>query len=194
MIHSNRVRLRAVEPDDLPRFVAWLNDPEVRSGLALYLPLSLREEERWLEEMLRKPADERPLSIDVRDEQAGNSPDAWRHAGSCGLMDIHWRNRSAELGVCLGDKRIWNQGYGTEVVSLLVRHAFGTLNLYRIFLRVHESNPRAVRAYEKAGFIHEGRMRQAEHRDGRYWDLLFMSILRPEWEARVEAAGRAAVG
>jgi len=65
---------------------------------------------------------------------------------------------------------------------LLLRHGFLTLNLNRVFLRVFETNPRAIRSYEKAGFIHEGRLRQAEFRDGQYVDILLMSVLRSEWE------------
>ena len=41
MIYGDRLRLRAVERSDLERFVEWLNDPEVRDGLLLHLPLSM---------------------------------------------------------------------------------------------------------------------------------------------------------
>ncbi len=80
----------------------------------------------------------------------------------------------------IGDKSFWNQGYGTESVCLLVQHGFDSLNLNRIFLHVFETNPRAIRAYEKAGFKLEGRERQAEFKDGRYIDVLRMSKLRDD--------------
>jgi len=56
------------------------------------------------------------------------------------------------------------------------------LNLHRVSLDVFEYNPRAIRSYEKVGFKHEGRVRQALNRDGRRWDILYMGILREEWE------------
>jgi RimJ/RimL family protein N-acetyltransferase len=80
----------------------------------------------------------------------------------------------------IGDKTCWNQGYGTESVRLLCQHGFNTLNLNRIFLHVFESNPRAIRAYEKAGFTLEGRERQAEYKDGKFIDVLRMSLLKSE--------------
>jgi RimJ/RimL family protein N-acetyltransferase len=175
MIYGERIRLRHVERNDLPRFVEWLNDPEVRHGLAMHLPLSQVEEEGWFEKLLQRERDEQPLVIEVKDG------DGWTMIGNSGFFNLEWRNRNAELGILIGDKTRWNQGYGTEVMRLLLRHGFTTLNLHRIYLRVFESNPRAIRAYEKAGFVHEGRQRQAEFRDGRYWDVLFMSVLRPEW-------------
>lgn len=175
MIYGKHIRLRAPEREDLPRFVAWLNDPEVRAGLALFLPLSQAEEEKWFEKMLERPAVEHPLVIEVKDGET------WKMVGNCGYHNLDWRVRSAELGIFIGDKSFWNQGHGTEVMRLLLRYGFITLNLNRIYLRVFETNPRAIRAYEKAGFVHEGRMRQAEFRDGKYIDVLLMSVLRSEW-------------
>jgi RimJ/RimL family protein N-acetyltransferase len=102
--------------------------------------------------------------------------------GNSGFFNVDWRVRSAELGIVIGDKAYWNQGYGTQAMRLLVHHGFTTLNLNRIFLRVYEDNPRAVRAYEKAGFFQEGRMRQGEYHDGRYLDVLLMSVLKFEWK------------
>jgi RimJ/RimL family protein N-acetyltransferase len=50
-------------------------------------------------------------------------------------------------------------------------------------LRVYAENKRAIRAYEKVGFVHEGRMRQAVYKNGSYSDILCMSVLREEWDA-----------
>jgi RimJ/RimL family protein N-acetyltransferase len=175
MIYGDRVRLRHVEREDLPKFVEWLNDPEIYQGLSMHAPLSMAEEESWFDNMLKSPQDERPLCIEAKGD------DGWQLIGNSGFFEIHWRNRSAELGIFIGDKTYWNQGYGSEVMGLLLRHGFSTLNLHRIYLRVFEDNPRAIRSYEKAGFVHEGRQRQGEYHDGEFHDVLFMSVLRPEW-------------
>lgn len=178
MIVSENVRLRGIEREDLPLFVGWLNDSEVRAGLSLYRPLSIPEEENWFENMLKSAQDEHPLVIEVRRD------DAWVPVGNCGYHAIDWRNRSAEVGIFIGEKSCWNQGYGTQVMRLLLEFGFGELNLHRIYLRVFENNPRAIRSYEKAGFVVEGSMRQAEFVDGRYVDVIFMSVLRGEWHER----------
>lgn len=180
MIYGERVRLRHVERDDLPKFVEWLNDPEVIRGLCMYLPLSKDEEESWYEQALKRPAEERPLCIEARQEEG------WELKGNSDFFNIDWRSRNAEIGIFIGDKTIWDQGYGTEVVKLLLRHGFATLNLHRIYLRVYSDNPRAIRVYEKVGFVHEGRMREAEYHENRYHDVLFMSMLRQEWEELME--------
>jgi RimJ/RimL family protein N-acetyltransferase len=184
MIYGEHIRFRHAERSDIPTFVEWLNDPEVRKGIVIYLPMSLVEEEAWFENMNKRPVDERVLCIEVRQPGAEGQGDTWKLIGTCGFIDIDWRNRSAEFGILIGDKSVWNQGYGTESVRLLVKVGFETLNLNRISLRVFQTNPRAIRAYEKAGFAHEGRQRQAEYKDGHYIDVLVMSILREEWLAQ----------
>ncbi|MEJ2707632.1 MAG: GNAT family protein [Anaerolineales bacterium] len=176
MILGEGVRLRAPERSDLPRFVEWLNDPEVREGLLLFKPISLVGEEKWFEDMLQRPPEEHPLVIEVSRETE------WIAVGNCGVHRIDWRSRAAELGIFIGEKSYWNQGIGTRVMGLLLKFGFETLNLNRIFLEVFEDNKRAIRAYEKAGFVHEGRKRQAIYKGGRYKDILLMSVLRSEWD------------
>jgi len=194
MIYGDRIRFRAVEREDLPTFKKWINDPEVRHGLGVYLPLSSADEEEWFEGVRQHRPDERNLVIEVRQpaelsilpaEGASVSEhepveSAWQMIGGCGFFKLDTRNRSAEFGIMIGDKNYWNKGYGTEAVRLLVQHGFNTLNLNRIYLRVLENNPRAIRSYEKVGFIHEGRQRQAEYKDGHYLDLMVMSILKDD--------------
>ncbi len=66
MIYGENLRSSTPTQSDLPQFVTWLNDPEVRAGLLTHLPLSLEEEENWFENMLQKPAAEHPMVIEVR--------------------------------------------------------------------------------------------------------------------------------
>jgi diamine N-acetyltransferase len=188
MIYGERIRLRGVERGDLPTFVKWINDPEVQQGIGIYHPFSQAEEDGWFEKMLTHPVDEHVLAIEAHlpgkgaaesDEGAGQAN--WQLIGICGFGHIDWHNRNAEFGINIGEKSYWNKGYGTEAVRLLVKHGFNTLNLNRIFLHVFENNPRAIRAYEKAGFIHEGRERQAEFKNGKYIDVLRMSLLKDEF-------------
>lgn len=176
MIYGERIRLVSIEQKDLPLFVKWLNDPEVRHGLQMYLPISMAQEEKWFEKLLERPQDTQPLTIEAKDE------DGWVKIGNMGFFEFDHRARSAEVGIMIGEKNYWNQGYGTESITLLLKHGFETLNLNRIMLRVYEDNPRAIRCYEKAGFVHEGRLRDARYFEGEYRDVMLMSVLRREWD------------
>ncbi len=180
IIYGERVRLRALEREDVKRFYEWVNDPEVTDGLSLYLPLSNADEESWFERASSRDQHEKPLAIEARDG------DGWKLIGNCAVFGIDWTCRSGELGIMVGDKAYWNRGYGTEVMSLLLRHCFGTLNFNRAFLRVHARNGRARRSYQKAGFVEEGCLRQAAYKHGNYDDVVILSVLRSEWPGTPE--------
>jgi RimJ/RimL family protein N-acetyltransferase len=176
MIYGERVRLRGIERGDLARYYEWINDPDVLQGLSVNLPMSTVDEERWFDGTTHREQAEKPLANEVQ-EQGG-----WRLIGNCAFFDFDWTSRAAEFGIMIGDKSVWDQGYGTETVRLLVKHGFETLNLNRIVLRVFDNNRRAVRAYEKAGFTLEGTLRQAAYKNGAYHDMYVMSVLRREWD------------
>ncbi|RLC73685.1 MAG: N-acetyltransferase [Chloroflexi bacterium] len=175
MILGQKVRLRAIERDDLPTFVRWFNDPEVRRYLLMYMPMSLAEEEKWFEEQLQK-RDSRIFAIEAID---GDQP---VHIGNIGIHDIDWKNRMTEVGIAIGEKDYWGRGYGSDALKTLLHFAFQEMNLHRVQLRVHDYNARAIRCYEKCGFQHEGRQRQALFRDGEYHDVLLMGILADEFQ------------
>jgi diamine N-acetyltransferase len=176
MLYGKRIRLRAIEKEDLPIFVSWLNDPEVRRNLQLFQPLSLAQEEEWFKATLQQPVEKQPLMIEIKIDEG------WQPVGDVGFLKICTIDRTAEIGIFIGEKKFWGQGYGTETMRLMLNHGFKELNLNRIYLRVYETNLRGIRSYEKAGFKLEGRLRQDRFMDGKYIDVLLMSVLRSEFK------------
>jgi RimJ/RimL family protein N-acetyltransferase len=108
--------------------------------------------------------------------------------GDVGLDGVRWNHGDAFVGIGIGNREYWGKGYGTDAMRLILRYAFGELNLQRVSLNVFEYNPRAIRSYEKLGFIHEGRSRGVLRRDGRRYDLVYMGILREEWLVQSQIA------
>lgn len=180
-LYAERIRLRAAEKEDIPIFLHWVNDPEVTENLDLYLPISQYEEEQWYETMMKRPASEHIFVIEIKDQSQDHR---YQPIGTCQFFKIDPRTRSSEVGIMIGEKNLWDQGYGTETMGLMLQHGFETLNLHRIWLRVYSKNKRGIRAYEKAGFIHEGVMRQAAYQHGQFRDVHLMSILEGEWRQR----------
>jgi RimJ/RimL family protein N-acetyltransferase len=171
MIEGLTTRLRRIERTDIPTFVRWFSDPAVREFLLINRPISMAEEELWFEQQL-KDQDSELFAIETHDG---------RHIGNIGLHRLNRLHQSAELGIVIGEKECWGHGYGSDAIRTLLRFAFDELNLHRIYLKVYEDNARGIRAYEKCGFRHEGRLREAIYRKGRYYDELLMSVLRYEF-------------
>jgi len=134
IVYGKRIRLRAVEREDVQKFHEWINDPEVTLNLAMYLPMSMQDEMNWFEGLSKRDPHEKPFAIEIRKGKA------WKLIGNCGVFGIEFTNRNGELGIMIGNKSEWNKGYGAEAMSLLQRHCFETLNLNRVYLRVYEEN------------------------------------------------------
>jgi len=174
VILGKKVRLRPIERDDLPRFVRWFGDPEVRRHLLIYVPFSMAQEERWFEGMLNAMDRQESVLMAIETEDGV-------HIGNIGLHRINWKDRNAELGIVIGEKSYWSQGYGTDAIRLLLGLGFREMNLHRVYLRVDADNARGIRCYEKAGFRHEGTFRDVVFREGVYHDQYVMSILEAEF-------------
>jgi len=103
--------------------------------------------------------------------------------GHLGLWGTRPKDRCATIGIALGRDHI-GRGYGTDAMRVIVNYGFREMGLHRIQLDVAPFNPAGMRAYEKAGFVEEGRRRQSIWHDGRWYDEVMMSILHHEWAAR----------
>lgn len=102
-----------------------------------------------------------------------------RAVGTASLFGIDTFARHAEAGISLvADAR--GRGIGTAAITQLVEFAFVRRHLNRVHLQAIASNAAAIRAYEKAGFVVEGRQREHAWVRGAYEDIVIMGILRPE--------------
>jgi RimJ/RimL family protein N-acetyltransferase len=101
--------------------------------------------------------------------------------GSASLFNLDSFAHHAEAGIgLLPEAR--GHGYGTTAIAQLVSFGFVRSNLRRIHLQAIASNAAAIRSYEKAGFVIEGRQREHAWVRGSYEDIVLMGILRSEWE------------
>jgi len=103
--------------------------------------------------------------------------------GECNLWPM-WNHQNAWLAIGIGEPDYRGKGYGTDAMRVLIGYGFRELGLYRITLSVFSYNTRAIRSYEKVGFVREQVQRAALFRDGERYDMYIMGLLRPEWEAQ----------
>ena len=169
---GERIYLSPVEKSDAEVMQAWYNDEEVQRYLLQAKPINLDQEIGHLE---RASASKDSVTLAIVEKAAE------KLIGSISLFNIHNPHRSATLGVSIGEKAYWSKGLGEEAIRLMLKYAFGTLNLNKVSLCVLSTNPRAKRCYEKCGFAEEGVERMGAYRDGKYEDIIHMSILKREY-------------
>ena len=171
---GERIYLSPRSIEDAEMFTEWLNDFETTDyiGKSGFL-MSLESERKYLEEHSNEEACFSIVTLD------GD-----KMIGTIGLENISHLHRRATLGIFIGDKEYRNEGYGPEAINLILDYGFNYLNLNNIELRYLEFNERAKKAYEKCGFKECGRRRKAEYVDGKYYDLVYMDILKEEFNGK----------
>jgi RimJ/RimL family protein N-acetyltransferase len=175
LFRGKRVRLAAPAPEDAQHFARWNEDSDfMRQMDTDYVrPRTVQDQEEMIKSMR---SGENTMHFHIR------TLDDDRLLGFVVIHSIEWNNQTGLISIGIGDPEYRGKGYGSEAMRLAMHYAFNELNLYRLGLDVIANNERAVRAYEKLGFRHEGAMRQSVYRDGVRVDRLIMGILRDEWE------------
>ncbi|OEF98064.1 hypothetical protein BHF71_03325 [Vulcanibacillus modesticaldus] len=177
ILKGKRVRLDTVALDKIELVNQWFNDPYITKNLNVGVaPFPLESSKSFAERSQRPSEKVRNFSINALD-----LPKEEEYIGHIGLHDINWLNRTAELGIVIGKREHLNKGYGTDAIKTLLRFAFLEMNLNRVMLTHFEFNELGHHAYLKAGFKEEGRLRKHIFRNGRYWNMIVMGILREEF-------------
>lgn len=178
LLRGQKVRLTAVAKEDLPTITRWYED----AGFSRLfdakpaVPKSETQWATWLEEQ-NKSKEAYLFAIRRLDKDT--------LIGYIEIDDILWAHQNCWLGIGLGDRTNWGQGYGREAMELILKFAFHELNLHRVQITVFSYNERAIALYERLGFTREGVYREFLQRDGRRHDMILFGLLRSEWEERV---------
>ena len=104
-----------------------------------------------------------------------------RLIGFVSLWISSWPDANGTVGIGMGDPDYRGKGYGTDAMRLILRYAFNELYLERVTLQAVAHNARAIRSYEKAGFVLVGHEREWVLRDGRRSSVVTMVVARDAW-------------
>lgn len=172
--------LRELSSTDVFPFYKWINDEEViKYSLSLFNKINTEKEiENWFTELIN---DKKNINLGIFLKSTNEL------IGYAGICDISVTNKSGEYYIFIGKKELWGKGVGTEVSEQILKIGFDDSKLNRIMLTVSEPNIGGLKAYEKAGYKIEGRLREASFRDSKFHDKIIMSILKSEWEERLLA-------
>lgn len=166
------LRLDALEITDAEATHLWRKGPNGRDGaLGFPVPASIEMEREWIRGFQRCGLDS-DICLAVR-----NASDSL--VGYVQWRNIDWIGRVAEFGIVIAPCER-GKGLGTHALGLATCFAWEVLGLRRMWLRVVEFNESAIRLYETAGWRHEGSLVQHAFRQGRFWDVHIMGLLRPD--------------
>ena len=169
-----RIVLRDKRFEDAENDYRWRSDPELaRLDAAIPLTMSFERYLKLFEDQMKYPTPgSHHYSIETLDGL---------FIGNCMYYDLDTVNREAELGIVIGDRDYWSDGYGYDAVTTLLEHMFTTRELKRVYLHTLEWNGRAQKSFSKSGFNQVRAVRRMAH------DFILMDVLRDDWfETREE--------
>jgi UDP-4-amino-4,6-dideoxy-N-acetyl-beta-L-altrosamine N-acetyltransferase len=161
------IYLRLMTEDDTDLIVKWRNLEEVRCRF-IYRERFTREGHlHWIHSMIDTGKAVQMMICTV----ASDEP-----VGSVYIRDIDPIHKKGEYGIFIGEESARGKGIGSAAAVLMIRYAFETIGLHKIYLRVFADNPGAIRSYEKAGFKQEGYLRDEVWVNGSYQDMIWMAV------------------
>lgn len=170
-IVGERIYLSPMNSEDYLKYAEWMNSDVVSKNIGNYSSVvSIDGEKVWLENATSQKYN---FAIIKKEDDT--------LMGNISLMHVHDVNRTAELGIFIGDENNLSKGFGSEAIMLLLDYAFNYINLNNIMLKVFAINKRAIKAYEKCGFKTFGVWKECRYFNGEYSDEMYMSITKKEY-------------
>lgn len=172
MLNGHKTVIRPLEEEDIEAFYQWYNDPEVNYWSSGAWPLNTLLSREEMQNQYFDDLDEHRYAILNLDEEI---------IGTIGFREVNIPARSATVFIVIGEKQYWGQGYGTDALKTFLQFLFHQWNFHRISLDTWDGNIRAIKAYQKLGFICEGKLREARFVQGEYRDALILGLLSSEF-------------
>src|SRR5262245_56052836 len=173
-IETERVLLRGWEPSDVEAVFVYASDPEVPCYVAFPRSRSLDDCRAFLVGFVADHYRDHELDYCICDKR--------EPAQALGGLGVYWRSkphRVMELGYVLR-RSAWGHGFVPEAGRALVRPAFATTDVERIYAPIFAPNAKSRRAAEKMGLDFEGVLRSASEHNGRRWDEAVYAVVRSD--------------
>jgi len=175
-LKTERVTLKTLGMEDIPFIEKWFNNPEIRKFLKPRFPRTPEKIKTWVEAN-SEPLPTRLNFLIIHNEK--NQP-----IGACGLIDINWNYRHAEIYISIGETEYWGQSLAIDANKLILDYAFKELNLHKVYALIFAENERSLKAAVKTGFKQEGIMKEQIFNDGRFQDLVMLSLFQQDYLLR----------
>lgn len=171
-----QVHLVPLSADHLPLVMTWVNDQEVTQYFAQRQERIEEEEERGYLERLIASKSDRAFSVFAGPDGPDGDSEA-SYVGQCSINQIYWPAKNGRVFL-VTRRSMQRQGHGAAALAALVAHAFGPLDLHKLWLIVRRDNRRAQAMYLRAGFEFEGVLRDEYCVGDRFFDMVRMGIVR----------------
>lgn len=173
---GEKVRLRAVVPEDWQIFQAWDEDTEVaRLCYEIPFPRSPENTRRFAE--VQASAEPRDDAFRWIIENRTGTPVGNLNSHSCSR-----RHGTFSYGLAIMREH-WRQGYATEAIQIVLEFFFNQLGYQKATVNIYGFNTASIRLHERLGFQHEGCLRRMIFSNGAYHDEIILGLTAEEFRS-----------
>lgn len=173
ILKGEKVTLKPIKKEDSKDFVCWRNSKFVKSSFIIQTDFTVEQQNAWIDK-INENNDVKQFIIYLNTTN--------EKIGTVYLKDIDYFHEKAEFGIFLKSTEMSGKGYGSDATNAILKYAFCTLSLNKVYLRVLEKNTIAIKSYEKNHFVKEGVAYEDVKINGIFVNVVFMSILRKNFE------------
>lgn len=168
------MHLRSLEEKDVEGMLEWMNDPDIQRCFRFSAQEKTRKEVLdFIKGAEIRPTDGKNIHYAIADDNN-------EYLGTISLKNVDLQSRNAEYAISLR-RCAQGKGIATWATKEILKKAFEEFQLQRVYLNVLSDNEKAIRLYEKCGFIYEGAFRRHLFLRGEFKTLMWYSILNNEY-------------
>lgn len=168
VLESDNILYKPITPDDTANVLKWRNSKAVKANFIYQQDVTEADHIGWLENKVNTGK----VIQFIMYEKKSDKP-----FGSVYLRDVDYEAKKAEFGIFIGEEEFKGKHYGSEATKRMVDFCLEEMNFHKLSLRLLEKNKAALKAYENAGFVVEGTMKDEEYICGKYENVIFMAVI-----------------
>ncbi|MCO4291627.1 GNAT family N-acetyltransferase [Solitalea sp. MAHUQ-68] len=172
VLHSNRLKLRLIQPSDAQKLFELRSHEQVLKYLDREPPKSVEE----ITELINQ----------IRNSYFENEGISWvitlaendTLIGTVGFWKINKEHHRAEIGYMLHPDH-WKNGIMTEALNTVLQHGFENIRFHSVEANVNPSNNPSINLLKKLNFVQEAYFKENYYAKGKFLDSVILSLITP---------------
>ena len=171
MIEGEKIRLIALEPEDLDILYQWENDTSIWPVSSTSSPFSHYTLNEYLKSATLDLYSTKQLRLVIQKKDDGQK------IGFVDLFDFDPMHKRAGVGILIGEKEERGKGFAKEALELLGNYAFNTLHFHQLYCHVQLSNSSSIKLFENAGFVRTAVLKDWIANSTEFEDVVFFQLI-----------------
>ena len=171
LLENTKIRLRALEPEDLDSLYKWENDTRLwihGNSLSPYSRLTLRQYIQDAQTQDIYQAKQLRLMIESKADK--------EIVGTVDLYDFDVRNQRMGVGILI-DEKVRNKKYASETLSLIEQYTFSYLKVHQLYAYISVENATSIKLFEKCGFVKNNILKDWIYVDEKWVDVIIYQLI-----------------